>query len=141
MQETQITSSAVAFKKELENAAQAAKDWFDKTSCPAKGRKEFETKLGDNGSGAVYAYYGKDGKALYVGQTGRKIKARQHDQTSPHKKKVWWKNWETMRFVQMSDETDRLILEFHLIMGLQPSENRKPKAKTIDELFKENART
>ena len=70
--------------------------------------------LGDDGSGAVYVYYGANGAALYVGQTGRKVKARLHDQTSPHKKKLWWKKWKTMRFVQLTDDMDRQILEFLL---------------------------
>jgi len=83
----------------------------------------------------VYAYFGQDGRALYVGLTSRRVKARLHDETSPHKKKVWWNHWHTMRFVQLQDDMDRQVLEFLLILAYAPMHNEKPKAKKLDELL------
>lgn len=121
-----ITTSAVA------------KTWFEDQS-EVNTREEFLARelLGDTGGGAVYAYFTDRGNVLYVGQTGRTVKARLHDQTSPHKKKSWWENWDYMRFVQTKCDVDRYFLEALLIAIYEPSENEKPKAKPICELFKD----
>jgi hypothetical protein len=126
--------------KEVWNAIRAASimaaDDF-KSQCELINRNVYEArgKLGDDGRGAVYVYYSSKGKALYVGETGRYIKARKHDQTSPHKTTEWWDKWKGMRFAQMSDETDRLILEMLLALGLQPKYNKKPRPKAVSKLF------
>ena len=91
--------------------------------------------MGDLGTGAVYIYFNEMGRAVYIGQTGRHVKARLYDQTSPHQRKDWWQQWTYMRFVQMSDLMDRLVLEFLLILAYSPIENRKPQSKKINELF------
>ena len=123
-------------RKSLGASSDVAKLWFEDRTEP-KSRDVFEAKgkLGDDGSGAVYAYFDKNNIALYVGLTSRKVKSRLHDVTSPHKKKSWWKQWKTMRFVQLSDDMDRQILEFLLIISYAPQFNEKPKAKNLDELL------
>ena len=93
--------------------------------------------MNDARTGAVYVYYDSEDIPLYVGQTKRGIKARLYDQTSPHKKKTWWAKWHVMRFVQLTDEMDRLTLEFLLILAYQPKWNVKPRAKAISDLFPE----
>jgi len=123
-------------RKSLGATADVAKLWFESRTEP-KSRAVFEAKgkLGDDGNGAVYVYFDKNDNALYVGLTSRKVKCRLHDQTSPHKKKPWWKDWTTMRFVQLSDDMDRQIMEFLLILSYSPKHNEKPKAKNLDELL------
>jgi hypothetical protein len=125
-------------RKSLGASADIAKLWFE-SRTQAKSRDVFEAKgqLGDDGTGAVYAYFDQKGKALYVGLTSRTVKSRLHDQTSPHKHKPWWVKWETMRFVQLSDDMDRQILEFLLILSYSPAYNEKPKAKNLEELLPE----
>ena len=125
-------------RKSIGASADVARLWYESRTEP-KTRVTFKAKgkLGDDGSGAVYVYYGANGEALYVGQTGRKVKARLHDQTSPHKNKLWWKQWKTMRFVQLIDDMDRQILEFLLILAYSPKFNEKPKAKDLNELLPE----
>jgi len=91
--------------------------------------------LRDTGKGSVYVYFTRKGRALYVGQTSRAVKARLHDQEAPHKKATWWNRWSNMRFFQTSDDMDRLTLEFLLILAYRPQENKKPRAKDIAELF------
>lgn len=91
--------------------------------------------MGDVGTGAVYVYFNQSEKAVYIGQTGRYIKARLYDQTSSHQQKDWWKQWTHMRFIRMPDLMDRLVLEFLLILAYSPIENRKPQSKRIKELF------
>lgn len=117
-------------------SADIAKLWFE-LRTEIKSRETFEARgrLGDDGSGSVYAYYANDNTVLYVGQTGRSVKARLHDETSPHKDKDWWPQWTHMRFVQLPDEMDRLVLEFLLILAYSPSKNAKPKAKDLGELL------
>ena len=120
----------------LAATAAIARTWFEERA-EIKTKKKFNTRggLSDSGIGAVYAYYTEDGRALYVGQTGRAVKARLHDETSPHKKKDWWSKWTFMRFVSLSDEVDRSVLESLLIAGYEPTENKMPKAKSISDLF------
>ena len=120
----------------LASTAAVARAWFeDRTQI--KTRAEFEARggLGDSGNGAVYAYFSPRGQAIYVGQTGRAVKARLHDQTSPHKSKAWWDDWAFMRFVPLQCDADRLMLETLLIAAYEPLANEKPRAKCIDTLF------
>ncbi|OWQ41660.1 MULTISPECIES: GIY-YIG nuclease family protein [Pseudomonas] len=116
--------------------ASVARAWFE-DRAKIKTRLQFEARggLGDEGVGSVYVYFLEAGHAVYVGQTGRTIKARLHDVTSPHKKKVWWGEWSYMRFVSLADDVDRLMLEALLIAAYEPIENIKPKAKDINSLF------
>ena len=116
--------------------AAIARSWFEDRS-EIKTREQFEARgqLGDVGGGAVYVYFTDKGRAVYVGQTSRTVKARLHDQTSPHKSKPWWKTWSYMRFVALECDVDRLVLESLLIAIYEPSANEKPKAKSISALF------
>lgn len=123
-------------RQNIGSAAASSRVWFeDRTSLIS--REQFDKKggLDDSGNGSVYAYFAPDGKAIYVGQTGRSVKARLHDETSAHKKSSWWPSWSHMRFVQLTDDMDRLILEFLLILAYAPSANSKPKAKSIDDIL------
>lgn len=131
-----MTVSTETLRISLSLAASVARIWFEDRS-EAKSKKVYFAKdqLKDEGNGAVYVYYSAHGKALYVGQTGRRVKSRQHDQTSPHKKKWWWKKWTHIRFVPMTDKVDRLALESLLIAAYEPPGNEKPKAKSIDKMF------
>lgn len=130
--------SIVALRQSLERSSSDAKAWFS-SAAVSKGRKDFfaKGKLGDNGTGAVYAYFDANGKALYVGEASRPIKRRMHDETSPHKNTTWWESWETVRFVQVQDRTDRLTLELLLILALQPPFNSKPGARAVGAMFPE----
>jgi len=123
-------------RQNVGTAAASARVWFeDRTTL--KSRAVFDTKrgLGDTREGSVYAYFTTEGKAAYVGQTGRAVKARLHDQTSPHKNAPWWSSWSHMRFIRLSDDMDRLVLEFLLIMAYAPTANNKPRAKSLDDLL------
>ena len=123
-------------RKAIKKASDEAKAMFFSNTEPKSRHTYFERgKLGDTGKGAVYVYFSPDGKALYVGQAGRHIKLRQHDQTSPHKKKPWWNYWETVRFIAVTNETDRVILETLLIIALRPQYNHKPGAREIEKMF------
>lgn len=123
-------------RQNVGSAAASARVWFeDRTLLIC--REQFKKKggLNDAGTGSVYAYFTDEGKAVYVGQTGRSVKARLHDKTSAHKDSQWWSLWNQMRFVQLTDDMDRLVLEFLLILAYAPAENSKPKAKSIDDLL------
>lgn len=131
-----MTIPTEALRKSIGASADLARLWFeDRTQ--RKYREQFLKKggLSDTGDGAVYAYFLPDNHALYVGETGRNVKARLHDQTSPHKSKPWWKQWMTMRFIQLEDDMDRLVLEFLLILAYKPEFNEKPRAKNLNELW------
>ncbi len=128
--------STQVLRDSLSAATAVARTWFEERA-PIKTRQQFEARggLSDDGSGAVYAYFTAEGKAVYVGETGRTVKARLHDETSPHKKQDWWQGWTYMRFVALPDDTDRFVLESLLIAGYEPTANKKPTAKSISELF------
>jgi hypothetical protein len=122
--------------EELKKAIEASKKWFLENATEKSRDVYFQNgKLDDSGIGAVYVYY-QSGIAVYVGEASRPIKRRMHDQTSPHKKKPWWKSWDTVKFVNIANQTDRLTLELLLILGLEPTANIKPQSRKIDEMFK-----
>ena len=119
-----MTVTIEFLRQSIDSSAALACQWFEAQSAP-KTRETFFARgqLGDVGSGAVYVYYSAEGCALYVGQTGRTVKSRQHDETSPHKLKEWWNQWVVMRFVNVEDHMDRLKLEFMLILACRPKYN------------------
>lgn len=124
------------FKASLVQVSVDAREWFEKSSLSLT-RSEFETRSakGYGPSTAVYVYYGSDGGALYVGQSGRAIKARLYDATSPHAKTPWWPEWTSMRHLKLPDETERLVLELILIIAYAPPHNTRPAGKRASDLF------
>lgn len=123
-------------KKRLSLSALTAKRWFMEESSE-KSRKDYFSvgMLGDPGTGAVYVYFDKDGCALYVGESGRPIKRRMHDEKSPHKKAPWWSEWHTVRLLPQTHRTDRIALEMLLVLAFQPAHNTKPGKRDICEMF------
>lgn len=124
------------FRESLTITAHAAKNWFWAKTCP-KSREEFfaRGKLGDAGIGAVYAFLNENGEPLYVGEAGRPIKRRMHDQTSPHKRAEWWGEWRTVRLLSVPDRTDRLTLELMLVLACNPQYNVKPGKRRLDQMY------
>lgn len=123
-------------RKSLAQASSNAKElFFDKAQPKTREQYFAKAQLGDDGCGAVYAYFDRHGNALYVGEAGRPIKRRMHDQTSPHKKAEWWESWESIRFLQIHDRTDRLTLELLLILSLRPEHNSKPGPRDLSKMF------
>ena len=129
-----------ALRQSLERASLDAKELL-LASAASKSRDHYFAKgqLGDSGRGAVYAYFASDGSALYVGETGRPIKHRMHDQTSPHKDAEWWSIWTTVRFLQVPHRTDRLSLELLLILALKPTFNSKPGSREFAAMFSDES--
>jgi hypothetical protein len=126
-------------RSSIGNAAKAVADFFKNSATLAITRDEFKKRgrlVGDRSDGAVYVYFDAQGDAVYVGETGRHVKSRLHDQTSAHKNSIWWKTWTTMRFLPMSDNSDRLIMETLLITSLNPKHNVKPGQINVAEIFK-----
>ena len=71
---TVIAIPTATLRKSLGAAADLAKLWLEDRS-DLKARETFEARgrLGDDGSGAVDAYFDSKGRAPYVGHTGRRI--------------------------------------------------------------------
>ena len=120
----------------IDTAVDAAAEWFLRNS-QVRTRKSFmgRGQLGPKSKSAVYLYSDGQDSALYVGQSKRSIKARLHDETSPHKKKEWWPKWTTVRFVQVPNETDRITLELLLILSFRPPYNTRPAARNVFDMF------
>lgn len=132
---SELITSTKVLRESLAQTASLGQKWFeDRTVVIDKKTFNLRDKMDDNGSGAVYVYY-KNDQAVYVGETRRRVKARKHDQTSPHKDKSWWNEWTHMRFCQISDLTDRLYLELLLIVAYNPIVNKKPAAKEISDFL------
>ena len=129
------TGELQKLQRTTSRTATSAKVWFEAESELVK-KAQFKTTGGlkDAGTGAVYVYF-RNKNVEYVGETSRKVKARMHDVTSPHKKAKWWPTWTHMRFLQISNRTDRLTLELLLVLGYLPKYNEKPGARSADELF------
>jgi hypothetical protein len=125
-----------ALRQAISRAAAEANAWFCAATSP-QGRETYlaKGKLGDDGSGAVYVYFDENNVALYVGEAGRPIKKRMHDQTSPHTTTEWWDSWTSVRFLQIQDRTDRLTLELLLILAMKPKHNSKPGPREFDSMF------
>lgn len=124
------------YVRSLYAAADAATDWF-RSVATNKTPTEWKKRggLDDAGTGAVYAFFGAHDGALYVGQTSTSLKQRALYPTSRHYDALWWKNWRTVRFLNITDETDRLSLELLLILGLLPKHNKKPSARAMNDML------
>lgn len=129
-------NSTKRLRHALFDTSAKAKTWFEQRTR-SYSASEFKARggLNDSGRGAVYVYFDGTSRALYVGMTKRKVKARLHDQTSPHKRKKWFKKMASMRFMQLENDMDRLTLEFLLILAYEPAYNEKPRAVRPNELF------
>ncbi len=139
--ELSVQINTQILRNSLAVSADIAKLWFH-NRAQLKPRNDFEAKgkLGDKSCGCVYVYYSVENgntkeSAIYVGQTRRGIKARQHDITSPHNKKSWWKGWTYLRFLNIKLKIDHQILEFLLIVALAPTENQSPKSMCLDDFL------
>ncbi len=130
------TEAVEALRSVLGRATIKAERWF-KSRATVRTRYQWEAKgqLGDQGNGSVYAFFDAQGHAVYVGETGRSIKSRQHDQTSPHKYARWWGRWTKVWFVALPNRTDRLTLELLLVLRLSPEFNVKPGRRKIKAMF------
>lgn len=136
--EVTIMSTIKLLRVNLTLSIKSAKKWFFEASI-IKTRAEYKARggPGDEKTGAVYVYIGQGKEILYVGQTGRGIKERANYLTARHNTAEWWDEWEHIRFLPLTDETDRLTLELLLILELKPRENKKPKYRKISDMFKD----
>jgi hypothetical protein len=131
---------SVDFVSDLRSALGAGTElaarWFNAHST-SRTRETWDARGAMKGdpSGVVYAFFDQDGTALYVGESRTTVKERARIRTSCHQKRAWWKNWTTMRFLPVSDHTDRLTLELLLILAWAPANNTKPGARVIATMF------
>jgi hypothetical protein len=122
---------------DLYATAEKAQHWFlGRACCHSPDAWNKRDGLGDSRDGAVYAFFGRNGSTLYVGQTGASLKARANYETSCHYDAVWWDKWTTLRFLNIDDETDRLALELLLILSLAPKHNVKPRFRRLANMQK-----
>ncbi len=122
---------------DLYATAEKAKRWFLESArrcSPDDWNKR--GGLNDSRDGAVYAFFGRQGGTLYVGQTGVSLKERANFETSCHYDTDWWSKWTTLRFLNIDVETDRLALELLLILSLAPKHNVKPCFRPLAEMRK-----
>jgi len=123
-------------RKTIAASAAVAKDWFFEHATIKKHDDwDKRGKLEDKGIGVVYAFINAKGKCLYVGQTTGTLKQRANARTSLHYQAVWWQEWRWLRFMNISNQTDQLILEALLILALSPQCNIKPAARRIRQMF------
>ena len=129
-------SSSDKHVRSLYAASKTATNWFCSVSI-AKTPSEWKKRggLDDAGTGSVYVFYGAHDSALYVGQTNRSLKQRALYQKSRHYVAPWWNNWKTVRFLNITNETDRLALELLLILDLLPKHNKKPGARAMNDML------
>lgn len=125
-----------ALQKSIQSSADTARAWFLKRAVE-KNRIDWETKngLSDSGVGAVYAFFNENDQCLYIGQTTQSIKSRANIETSRHYDKEWWPSWTKLRFVNIQNQTDQLVIELLLILSLSPQHNSKPSARIINDMF------
>ena len=115
--------------------AEKTKRWFLSRAC-GHSPDDWNTRggLNDSRRGAVYAFFGRTGSTLYIGQTGASLKERANYETSRHYDTVWWNKWTKLRFLNIDDETDRLALELLLILSLAPKYNVKPGSRPLAKM-------
>jgi len=125
-----------ALRKNISASAIVAKDWFFKNATE-KEHDEWNARgqLEDKSIGAVYAFFNANGRCLYIGQTTQTLKQRANVQTAFHYQADWWENWRCLRFVNIPNQTDQLVLETLLILALHPPHNRRPAARRIGQMF------
>jgi len=124
------------FRRSIDACGAAARTWFF-ASANRRSRSDWDSRdaLRDGGQGAVYAFFGSDAVCLYVGQTTCSLKQRALYKTSCHYETDWWALWHELRFVNISDQTDQIVLETMLILALAPIHNSKPRARSITSMY------
>jgi hypothetical protein len=61
--------------------------------------------------GWVYALYGEDEQAVYVGETGRSFRERFEEHEREESKKWWWKAWTAVKVLPCPDQSRRKLFE------------------------------
>ena len=127
--------SVVKLRQSISATSKDAAQWF-KRNAITKSQSDWAARgrLCDNGTGGVYAFF-RGSSCLYVGQTSQSLKSRASVRTSNHYRTKWWSQWTTVRFVNMSDRTDQLVLEMMLVLALKPTFNEKPGARDLRKIF------
>lgn len=127
--------SVLNLRRSVSRASSDAAQWFNKIAI-IKSQSDWTARgqLGDTGAGGVYAFFDR-GSCLYVGQTTQSLKSRASVKTSNHYDTVWWSRWTSVRFVNLSDRTDQLVLEMLLVLALKPEFNEKPCARDLRKIF------
>jgi hypothetical protein len=127
---------AEIFRQSIASCISTARDWF-LANAKRKSRDDWSMRggLGDNGLGAVYAFFGQESECFYVGQTTGSVKTRANFETSCHYETEWWEHWHELRFLNITNQTDQLVLETLLILSLSPKHNTKPAARLIHEMY------
>ncbi len=117
------------------NAAKHSKSWFDK-NAESFDRKNFENSriTNDKGDGCVYVFYRSNGAVVYVGQTGKRLKYWTFYREGNHRSKTWWKTVSKVKFVNISNKADRIVLAALLVIELKPKNNSKPSFKEIQTM-------
>lgn len=125
-----------SFRLAVAACSATAREWFlahshqkDKAAWNSYGG------LGDNGSGAVYAFFSSSSECLYIGQTTYPLKTRARFETSCHYDTPWWEDWTDLRFMNIENQTDQLVLEVLLILTFSPRYNAKPCARVIQDMY------
>ncbi|SRR5260221_9423246 len=120
----------------IRSSALFAREWFFERAIE-KEPKDWKARnaLGDDGTGAVYAFFGAPNQCLYVGQSTLSLKQRARHPTSRHYDTKWWPHWKRLRFVNISHQTEQLVLEGLLILVLAPCYNSKQAAIPFDKMF------
>ncbi len=125
-------TSTTDLRESIRQATELAANWYLERTVPIT-RERFLKRGGirDDGQGAVYSYHDPE-STLYIGITGHRVKSRLTTPTSPHSQKQWWPLWDEMRFLSMTNRSERETLEYLLILGLAPEFNQKPSAIDLD---------
>ena len=122
-------------KSSIKSCTSNALKWFYENAT-TKSQAEWSARnaLQDNGKGAVYAFLNRRNACLYIGQTTQKLKSRANVNSSNHYQSDWEK-WTTLKFVNVPNKTDQIVLEMLLILELSPQYNVKPAARNIDDIL------
>jgi len=114
------------------NAVNKTKLWFDKNAESYNKNIFLNSRIeSDNAKGCIYVFYRANGSVLYVGQTGKRLKYRALYSQNNFKNVKWWKMVKTLKFVNVENKADRIILTALLTVELKPTNNHKTLSKDI----------
>ena len=124
------------FRDELLRTIAKARQMFEADGC-SQSRAQYadDSIVSDPGVGAVYVFFTKSNEALYVGETGMRIRDREGKYPSPLRDAPWWTQWHRLHFFPNAHRGERELLEKFLLLSYRPKFLRHKSIDITTEWF------
>lgn len=109
------------FEQALAHAVRATAAAFEASATRLTRADYFASSKGAHvDGGGIYAFFGKGGACLYVGESGMALRKREAKHPSPLTAETWWSEWQSVLVLVEESRPRRELFERLLLLALSP---------------------